>query len=105
MRRYADAEFLYLQALEISAKIFGTTHPNYATYLENLAFLYGATERLEEALVFMQKSADINFKTISQIFSISTDNQRLTYLQQNYFKLEYFLSLVFQHFPNIPEAI
>ncbi|MHC5733060.1 MAG: hypothetical protein ACYTXY_55330, partial [Nostoc sp.] len=26
-------------------------------------------------------------------------------MQQNYFKLEYFLSLVFQHFPNIPEAI
>ncbi len=105
MRRYADAEFLYLQALEISAKILGTTHLDYATYLENLAFLYAATERLEEALGFMQKSADIHFQTLSQIFSISTDSQRFTYLQQNYVKLEYFLSLVFQHFPNIPETV
>ncbi|MBD2491361.1 CHAT domain-containing tetratricopeptide repeat protein [Aulosira sp. FACHB-615] len=105
MLRYNDAEILYIQALEIAARVIGNKHPEYAKYLENLAFLYAATERLEESLILMQESADIDLKTLSQIFNITTDNQRLTYLQQNYFKLEYFLSLVFQYFTNIPSAV
>jgi hypothetical protein len=53
----------------------------------------------------MQEAAQIDLKTISKIFSISTDKQRLNYLEQNYNKVESFLSLVFQHFSNTPEAV
>lgn len=105
MGRYRDAELLYLQVLDIFANTLGTDHPDYATYLENLASLYAATDRSQDSLALMQASANIDLKTISQIFSISTDNQRLNYLQQSYIKLECFLSLVFQHFSNTPEVV
>ncbi|MFB2768332.1 tetratricopeptide repeat protein [Pelatocladus sp. BLCC-F211] len=105
MGRYAEAEPLLREGKEIFAKILGIEHPNYAISLMSLALLYAANDCSQEALVLMQESADIDLKTISQIFSISTDNQRLTYLQQNYDNLESFLSLVSQHFLNSPEAI
>ncbi len=103
--QYTQAEKLCQESKEIVAKTLGTDHANYAILLKILALLYTATNCPEEALKLMQEEAEINLKTLSQIFSISTDNQRLTYLQQNYHKLELFLSLVFQHFPNTLEAI
>jgi tetratricopeptide (TPR) repeat protein len=105
MGQYEQALPLHQQSLEIRGKSLGTDHPDYANSLNNLALLYTATNRPEEALKLMQEAADIDLKTISKIFSISTDKQRLNYLAQNYYKVETFLSLVFQHFPNTPEAV
>ena len=105
MGRYEQALPLFQQALEIHGKSLGTDHPNYALFLNNLALLYTATNRPEEALKLMQEAADIDLKTISTIFSISTDKQRINYLAKNYHIVETFLSLVFQHFPNSPEAV
>ncbi len=105
MGQYEQALPLHQQALKIIGKILGTEHPGYATSLNNLALLYTATNCHKPALKLMQEAADIDLKTISKIFSISTDKQRIIYLIQNYYKVERFLSLVFQHFPNTPEAV
>jgi tetratricopeptide (TPR) repeat protein len=105
MGQYKQALPLFQQALEIIGKSLGTDHPDYAASLNNLAISYTATNHPEEALNLMQEAAEIDLKTISKIFSISTDKQRLNYLAQNYYKVEAFLSLVFRHFPNSPEAV
>ncbi|WP_287632770.1 CHAT domain-containing protein [Microcystis sp. M60BS1] len=105
MGQYEQALPLSQQALEIVGKSLGTDHPDYAASLNNLALLYAATNHPEEALKLMQEAAKIDLKTISKIFSISTDKERLNYVKQNYHKVETFLSLVFQHFPNSPEAV
>ncbi|QGZ92326.1 CHAT domain-containing protein [Microcystis aeruginosa] len=105
MGQYEQALPLFQQALEIIGKSLGTDHPDYAASLNNLAISYTATNHPEEALKLMQEAAEIDLKTISKIFSISTDKQRLNYLAQNYYKVETFLSLVFRHFPNSPEAV
>ncbi|MCZ8025819.1 MAG: CHAT domain-containing protein [Microcystis sp. LE19-10.1B] len=105
MGEYGEAIPLLQQALKIRHQSLGSKHPHFAYFLYNLALLYTATNHPEEALKLMQEAAEIDLKTISKIFSISTDKQRLNYLEQNYYKVETFLSLVFQHFPNSPEAV
>ena len=105
MGQYLKTIPLLEQALEIRYESLGNKHPHFADSLYNLALLYTATNCPEEALKLMQEAADIDLKTISKIFSISTDKQRLNYLAENYNKVEAFLSLVFQHFPNSPEAV
>ena len=105
MGEYGEAIPLLQQALKIRHQSLGSKHPHFAYFLYNLALLYTATNHPEEALKLMQEAADIDLKTISTIFSISTDKERLNYVKQNYHKVETFLSLVFQHFPNSPEAV
>jgi tetratricopeptide (TPR) repeat protein len=105
MGEYGEAIPLLQQALKIRHQSLGSKHPHFAYFLYNLALLYTATNHPEEALKLMQEAAEIDLKTISKIFSISTDKQRLNYLAQNYYKVEAFLSLVFRHFPNSPEAV
>ena len=49
MGRHAEAEPLYLQAMEIRRTALGEQHPDYATSLNNLAALYVAMGRHAEA--------------------------------------------------------
>ncbi|REJ53776.1 MAG: CHAT domain-containing protein [Microcystis aeruginosa TA09] len=105
MGQYSLSLPLLHQAVEIRYQSLGSKHPHFADSLYNLALLYTATNCHKPALKLMQEAADIDLKTISTIFSISTDKQRLNYLAENYNKVEAFLSLVFQHFPNSPEAV
>ncbi|MBW4492370.1 MAG: tetratricopeptide repeat protein [Oscillatoria princeps RMCB-10] len=105
MGRFADAEPLYLQAMEIRRVALGENHPDYATSLNNLAGLLAATDRPQEALRLMREAAKIQTQILGQIFSISSDTQRLNYMQQNYWQLEAFLSLVAQYLPDDSEAV
>ncbi len=56
---YAQAEPLYRRALVIREKALGPDHPDVATSLENLAGLYRATERDEEAKTLEKRAARI----------------------------------------------
>ena len=47
--RYAEAESLYLQALELSQRLLGDKHPSVAISLNNLAKLYDSQGKYEEA--------------------------------------------------------
>ncbi|WP_171815780.1 CHAT domain-containing tetratricopeptide repeat protein [Anabaena cylindrica] len=105
MGRYKEALPLCLQALEICTNILGINHPNTAISLNNLALLYSSMGRHEEAYALMLQSSDIELKLLAQIFKISSERQRLTYCQQNYYKFEIFISLVFQSLSHSSEAI
>lgn len=98
MGRFSDAETLFRQAQEIFKRQLGKNHPHYATSLNNLAGLMAAMNRPREALQLMREAADIQNRIIGEILSISSDRQRLDYLQQNYWLLELFLSLINQYF-------
>jgi CHAT domain-containing protein/tetratricopeptide (TPR) repeat protein len=105
MGAYEKAEPLYQHAREIWKKALGKEHPNYAASLKNLADLYAVTHRTGEGLELMKKAAAINDRMIGQVFSIESEDQRLVYLSSIRPHVETFVSLVFQHFSQSPEAI
>lgn len=102
---YSDAMPLYERALAIRKKAFGSEHSSVATSLLNLAGLQAATNRPRKALHLMQDAAKIQNQVLGQIFSISSDAQRLIYLQQIRSELDIFLSLVTQYLPDAPEVV
>ena len=97
---FTDAQPFYLQAKEIRKAQLGENHPDYAASLHNFAMLMAAMNRPQEALPLMQDAAKIQNRIIGEILSISSDRQRLEYLEQNYWQLEVFLSLINQYFPH-----
>ena len=105
MGEFQKAEILYRQCLEINELKLGKVHPRYAITLYSLAGIKAATNRSWEALCQMQEAAEIENQMLGQIFSISSDVQRLIYLQQIRGYLEGFLSLVTQYLPDAPDAV
>ena len=57
--RYAEAEPLYMKALEIRRKALGEEHPSTATSYNNLAGLYESTGRYAEAEPLYKKALEI----------------------------------------------
>lgn len=78
---YAKAESHYYQALEIRREILGEEHPDVAISLNSLGTLYAATSRLNEAITLMKQAAIIDDCLIGQVFSISSESQRMAYLK------------------------
>jgi CHAT domain-containing protein/tetratricopeptide (TPR) repeat protein len=105
MGRFSEAEPLYWQAQQIVAAKLGKNHPHYAANLHNLSGLQAATDRPYQALPLMQDAAKIQSQILGQIFSISSDNQRLTYLQQTRGEFYAFLSLVAKYLSEAPDAV
>ena len=73
----AEAEFLYLRALTIQVATSEANHPNHATIQHNLAMLYAATDRPREALTLMTTAEKIGEQQLGQIFSTTSERQRL----------------------------
>jgi tetratricopeptide (TPR) repeat protein len=60
--RYAEAEPLYKQALEMAKKALGPEHPHVATGLENYAELLRKTNREDEAIKLEKEAQAIRNK-------------------------------------------
>jgi CHAT domain-containing protein/Tfp pilus assembly protein PilF len=102
---YTSAEPLYRQALDVRRASLGEAHPDYAKSLSRLAGLYAATERPLDAWALMARAVDIRDRTIGQLFSISSDRQRLATLEQIRGEFDAFLSLVSQSLTSSPDAV
>ncbi|NEO31714.1 MAG: tetratricopeptide repeat protein [Symploca sp. SIO3C6] len=102
--RYGEAEPLLVEALAINKRLLGPEHPDVATSLNNLAGLFAATNRQNEALAKMKAAMKIDDGMIQQIFTISSESDRLSYLQTIRNHFYGFLSLVWGHFSNSQEA-
>jgi len=100
-----EAEALYQRALTIQLATSGADHPNHATIQHNLAMLYAATERPGEALKLMTAAEIIAERQLGQIFSMTSERQRLNYLGEVTDRATCLLSLVTQHFPRDPVAV
>jgi CHAT domain-containing protein/Tfp pilus assembly protein PilF len=103
--KYAEAEAIYQQVHEIVCGTLGEDHPEYAAWLSNRAVLLAAMDRPAAALELACQAAAIDDRMIGQVFAISSDRQRLAYLQLFQVQLEQFLSLVSRHLPDSPAAV
>lgn len=63
---YVAAEPLYQQALAIQEKALGADHPDMATSLDNLAWLYRSKCRYAEAEPLFQRALAIREKVLNQ---------------------------------------
>ncbi len=100
-----QAEDFYLQASTIWNKAVGGQHPDIATHQYNLAVFYLARGRIMEAWTLIKQATEIDDLFIGQIFSISSENQRMAYLSmlQNHYNV--LLSFVYQYHSLIPSLI
>jgi len=105
MGNFTAAEPLYRQAVEITRYELGENHPGLALSLSILARMCAATQRVDEALKLMKQTQAIHDHMLGQIFSIGSEDQRMAYLESLQTDFDVYLSLVFQYFPNSPEAI
>jgi tetratricopeptide (TPR) repeat protein len=101
--KYAAAEPLYRQALEILRK--AETTLDFAAVLNNLAVLSVATERENEALALMLQAAAVEDQMIGQVFSISSESQRMAYISAIQTNVDAFLSLVLGYLSDSAEAV
>ena len=102
---FEAAEPLYRQALAIRRATFGDEHPDVAVSLGNLASLCAATQRVDEALSLMEEEARIVDRMTWQVFCVSSEHQRMSYLTTLAGTMETFLSLVLQHRSQTPAAV
>lgn len=76
------AEKLYRKVLGIRSKKLGQRHPERAHTLNDLATLCVATGRADEALPLFREAAEIDDFVLGESFGISSDRQRLAFLDQ-----------------------
>jgi tetratricopeptide (TPR) repeat protein len=85
---YAKAEPLYQRALRIWEKALGPEHPTTALSLNNLALLSLDLRRRPEALELATRAEKAGLKTLSNILSFTSEQQRMAYqAQQNPYTL------------------
>jgi tetratricopeptide (TPR) repeat protein/CHAT domain-containing protein len=102
---YTAAEPLLREALEFLRKVLGPQHPEVAIPLINLASLLAAMGQASGALELEKEAAAIVDRTVAQIFSVSSDRQRMGYLSMIRFAYYGFLSLVTRSLPGHPQAL
>lgn len=100
-----EAEELYRRALAIQLAASGSDHPSRATILHNLGMLCAATDRAAEALQLMKEAEAVSEREIGQIFSLTSERQRLDYLEEVADRTSCVLSLVSEHFLREPDAV
>jgi tetratricopeptide (TPR) repeat protein len=103
--RYAEAEPKYQQALEMYQRLFKGSHPDVTLSLNNLAIFFITTDRYPEALELMKEATAIENRLISQAFAYSSESDRLAYLQKIRKNFDGFLSLVYKHLLDSPQAV
>lgn len=103
--RYTKAEPLFQEAVNIIRIALPETHPGLAIHLNNLAGLYESQGRYQEALEQFQASLESEQLRLRYIFSTSSDRERREYIQSNPTTYYRFLTLVWQQFPDDPQAV
>ena len=79
MGDYAKAEPLFQRALKIHEKALGPEHPDTATSLNNLALLHYEMGEPKEALRLAAQARRGARKTLSNILSFTSEQQRLAF--------------------------
>ncbi len=105
MGDFNEAEPLCREALGIRQQALPPQHPDIAQSQYNLARLCAATDRADEAFELMCRASAIDDQMISQVFSIASESQRLSYVQELGGRLDGFLSLIVKHLPECRKAI
>ena len=97
---YEKSEALFQKALEIRISILGENHPDVSQTLHSLSALYIVRGESDKALDFMHRAIHIEDFLLTQIFSISSERQRMVYLNTIEVNLHAFISLILNYFSN-----
>src|SRR5262249_50856591 len=89
----------------IYRKTSGETHSDTANCMTNLAGLYAASGRVQEALLLLRRAANIDDQLIGQVCSVASERQRLIFIRSVQDKLDGFLSLVCGSLRHSSEAV
>ena len=81
------------------------SHPFVVQSLNNLAVLYAATGHPEKSLERMQQAAEVHRRLIGEVFAISSESRRLSFLQEIEVQYHAFLSLVWKYFSELLSAV
>ncbi len=84
--------------------LLGESHPDVAFSLNNLATVLTATNHFAEALSYRIRASNINDNIISNIFSFSSENDRLAFIEKIRNNFDLFLSLVCNHLSSSQDA-
>jgi tetratricopeptide (TPR) repeat protein len=102
--RYEEAKQNYLAALDMRKSLLGEEHPDVANSLNHLATVLTATNSWRESLSYRVEASYINDKLISRVFAFSSESDRLALIDKLRLNFDLFLSLVYQHLWENPEA-
>ncbi|CAD7704382.1 unnamed protein product [Ostreobium quekettii] len=89
----------YDDAIERDRAIYGSSHFYYAIDLSNCAMVCTALGRPDEAFELLQEANRIYDSFTSNVFSMSSEGERLHCAREIHIETELFLSLVLEHFP------
>ncbi len=92
--RLAVAEPLFRRVLAIERAALGEGHPNLTGSLLDVAGICAATRRHAEALALMQEAIAIEDRLVGEVFSFTSEAQRMDYLFGIQSTVNAFLSLV-----------
>lgn len=102
---YAQAESLLRRSLAIFEQALGPEHPMVATALSTLAFLVAYQKQYPIALDLFQRRLRIQSRQLHNIFSFTTERQKLAFLHTNSGGYEAYLSLIHQQFSKDPQVV
>src|SRR5207247_270916 len=89
---------------EILRATLGDDHPDVAMHTLGLAWACAGAGRTAEAFELLARSARLQDKVIGRVFSVTSEGQRLKYLESFQGELESFVSLVARHLADSREA-
>jgi CHAT domain-containing protein/Tfp pilus assembly protein PilF len=96
--QYAKAEPLYQRSLAIKEKALGPDHPDVAIALSSLGALAAAQQHYQSTISFFKRGLGIEDRHIQNVFAITTEKQKLTFMESISGAYLAFLSLIHQHF-------
>jgi CHAT domain-containing protein len=101
----SGAQSLLLRSISICKSSLGVNHANFVLALHNLTQVYILSQSYDKALNCMISAGKSEDKLIGEIFSMSSERQRMIYLSRVRKDLQFFLSIVVAYFHSSPRAI
>jgi CHAT domain-containing protein/Tfp pilus assembly protein PilF len=92
-QEYETAESLFMEALRIKDAIFDTIHAEKIPIMENLALIYGLNGDFPKSLDYFQKLLEIRHYFVNDVFSYTSEDQRIKFIRSNPLILNEMLSV------------
>jgi CHAT domain-containing protein/Tfp pilus assembly protein PilF len=105
MGEYQKALPLLQRTLAISEKQLGPEHPNTALFLISLAAFYYSMGEYPKAFESFQAALNAENHTWANVFAITSESQKLQFVQRSQYNYLATLSLIHRHFQKDPPAL
>ena len=102
---YDKALPLLQRALAIDEKVLGPDHPSTISPLDNLAVAYQSRGNYTKALQFFQRGLIVEDRTFANVFSVASEEQKLSFVQKSQGSYWGTLSLIHRHFQKDSQVV